>query len=59
MNCIEVKLKISAMFDNNFTPQNVDLTRAEIDPHLLQCGSCREFLKEMYKRKREEFERAK
>lgn len=53
INCAETRLKISEMFDH-LTPCDVDKTRAEIDPHLLKCRECREFLKEKYAEKEKE-----
>lgn len=56
MDCVETRRKIDEMF-SQLTPQSVDLTRTGIDPHLLKCRECREYLKEMYERKKEEFEK--
>lgn len=41
---------------SQLTPESVDVTRAEIDPHLLKCRECRIYLKEMYERKKKGFE---
>lgn len=54
MNCSDVKTLIDEMFQN-FSPIRVDLTRAFIDPHLLKCKLCREYLKAKYAEKKEEF----
>jgi hypothetical protein len=54
--CVETRRKINEMF-SQLTLESIDSTRAEIDPHLLKCRECREFLIEMYERKRERFEK--
>lgn len=44
MDCFQVRLRIQLMFDG-LDVEIVDKTRAEINPHLLKCAKCREFLK--------------
>lgn len=56
--CEEVQFKIIKMF-GCLTPYEVDVTRAEINDHLLRCASCRAYLSEQYLKKKSEWERAK
>lgn len=55
MNCSDVKTLIDEMF-SNFSPFRVDVTRAFIDPHLLRCKLCRDYLKAKYAEKKKRFE---
>jgi predicted anti-sigma-YlaC factor YlaD len=54
--CLITRAKIDAMFQN-YTPENVDKTKEEINPHLLRCAECREYLNAQFEKKRMENEK--
>ena len=53
IECLMTRNKIVKMFQN-FTPDKVDVTRVELQEHLLKCEGCRTFLKEQYEKMRKE-----